>query len=163
MCTASRARVGPRAIPDVGLTSRPQQSGHPDHNHHVIFAAFGRMRRFDPAGSSCRGRTIVALVGTGADEEEASSERSISRVLVGPQFGFRIPSPRQDTGTMLWALAAWDPAGKTLLENFRWANLRDPNLPHDRDLGVRASSRKLYTSHLEDSRMTTNGAEPRLE
>jgi hypothetical protein len=49
------------------------------------------------------------------------------------------------------------------LENFRRANLRDPNLPHDRDLGVRASSRKLYTSHLEDSRMTTNGAEPRLE
>src|SRR6516162_5367389 len=43
------------------------------------------------------------------------------------------------------------------LKNFRRANLRDPNLPHDRDLGVRASSRRLYKSHLEDSRMTTNG------
>src|SRR6516225_9879377 len=43
------------------------------------------------------------------------------------------------------------------LENFRRANLRDPILPHDRALGVRASSRRLYKSHLEDSRMTTNG------
>jgi hypothetical protein len=44
------------------------------------------------------------------------------------------------------------------LENFRRANLRDPNLSHDRDLGVPASSWKLYKNHLEDSRMTTNGS-----
>src|SRR6516164_2663145 len=30
------------------------------------------------------------------------------------------------------------------LENFRRANLRDPNLPHNSDLGVRAWSRNLY-------------------
>jgi len=32
------------------------------------------------------------------------------------------------------------------LENFRRANLRDPNLPHDRDLGVSGFEPELYKS-----------------